>query len=328
MISMHAYAVLTKSQVVWKQRSMDVDAPDCCQPLIYCMDVYACRSHLCFFWPEWLDSMQHWAATPGSFFSRTAAGFIFRFVVHVCWRGNAEVTQHWVSAALSCRIRCLWPHYTDPSTKQLLSVCFFWPPAKMSRILAAEQKAVHGAAPPAAQCVFFRAVATVLGAALIFMPAWRRHMCFFRPVTGLNAALSCDSRLDSLYVCVCIGLLQASYFKHWCWHCQGEVTQHWVSAALLPHPACQHFAWQIRRWRNACRCVFLAAGKNMLSPRCRPKSVALLGSGDGSVSALVGSWEIVTPGCEKCFSVISPGLHFRFLLDQINISTVIWENVM
>ena len=41
MISMHAYAVLTKSQVVWKQRSMDVDVPDCCQPLIYCMDVYA-----------------------------------------------------------------------------------------------------------------------------------------------------------------------------------------------------------------------------------------------------------------------------------------------
>ena len=140
----------------------------------------ACRSHLCLFWPEWLDSMQHWAVTPGRiFFSRTAAGFIFRFVVHICWRGNAEVTQHWVSAALSCCIRCLWPHYTDPSTKQLLSVCFFRPPAKMSRILAAEQKAVHGAAAPGSTVFFFRTVATVLGAALIFMPAWRRHMCFF-----------------------------------------------------------------------------------------------------------------------------------------------------
>ena len=141
----------------------------------------ACRSHLCFFWAEWLDSMQHWAATPGRIFFSDRC----RLHISIC-RARMLTWQCGSHPALSqCSIELPHPVFVTSLHRSVdeatLVVVFFPAAGKDVSNLSSRAKSSAWCCRPRQHSVFFFPDGRHrLGAALIFMPAWRRHMCFFR----------------------------------------------------------------------------------------------------------------------------------------------------
>ena len=92
---------------------------------------------------------------------------------------------------------------------------FFLAAGKDVSNLSSRAKSSAWCCSPGSTVCFFPGGRHRFGCCTYFYAGMKKaHVFLSTRVTGLNAALSCDSRLDSLYACVCIGLLQASYFKH------------------------------------------------------------------------------------------------------------------
>ena len=122
-------------------------------------------------------------------------------------------------ALSQCSIELLHPVFVTSlhrSVDEATLVGVFFPAAgKDVSNLSSRAKSSAWCCRPRQHSVFFSGRSPPFWVLHLFLCRHEEGTCVFSTrVTGLNAALSCDSRLDSLYACVCIGLLQASYFKH------------------------------------------------------------------------------------------------------------------